>query len=47
MVTGASGGNPLFIAKLLTTDPEKSFRMPETPKPGPELVPVGRGEEMK
>ena len=47
VVTGASGGNPLSGAKLLTTDPDKSLRMPETPKLDPELVPVGRGRESK
>ena len=47
VVTGASGGNSLSAAKLLTAEPDNSFRMPETTKPEPELVPVGRGKESK
>ena len=46
VVTGTSGGNALSAANLLTAEPD-NLRMAETPKPEPELVPVGRGKESK
>ena len=45
VVTGTSGGNPLSAAKLLTTAPDNSLRMPDPI--GPKVVPVGRGKESK
>lgn len=47
VVTGASGGNPLSAAKLLTVEPDNSLRMPGAAKPEPELAPVGRGKKSK
>jgi hypothetical protein len=47
VVTGASGGNSLASARLISTEPDRSFRMPDTAKPEPELVPVGRGKGPK
>ena len=47
VVTGASGGNALSAANLLTAETDVSFRMPDATKPEPELAPVGRGKESK
>ena len=47
VVTSTSGDNPFSAAKLLTAEPDNSFRMPDMATSEPELVPVGRGKESK
>ena len=47
VVTGASGGNALSAANLLTAETDVSLRMPDATKPELELAPVGRGKESK
>ena len=47
VVTGASGGNALSAANLLTAEPDISLRVPDSTNPEPELAPVGRGKESK
>jgi hypothetical protein len=45
VVTSTGGDTPLSAAKLLTAEPNNTFRIPEAAKPEPESAPVGRGRE--